>query len=134
MNGMVTINGTDIKEYGATLLAGSYNSLLMPGAQKKYLQNDNRQEDGTSVLVDNPRMAERNATAKFLIKGATQEEFLANYEAFLGAIMVGWVNLYVEDLNATYKLLYASCTSYSHYMLNACLVTITFREPNPTDR
>lgn len=134
MAGIVKINDVDISIYGATLLDGSYNSLLTPGTLKKYLENTSRESDGTQVLVDNPRHAERTISLKFLIKGNSKDDFQTKYNSFINVIMSGWVNLYVSELKTTYRLLYASGSSYAHYMLRACQLTITFREPNPADR
>lgn len=139
----ITINGVVLSAIGATLLSGSYASLLTPAPLKDFVENDDPLKDGTDVIVPGtngeddttiPKVKERDVTLTFLIQGATKSTFLANYSVFVAQLHKGAVTLTVPELNATYHLLYSNSTQFDNYRLNACKLAVKFREPNPANR
>lgn len=129
-----TLNGKPLADLGAVLLAGAYSALMTPAPLKDFLENDDRSKDGTDVLVNNPRKAERDVTLTFLITGNNTTNYLAHYDAFIAELHKGQITLYIGDLNQTFRLLFSNATQFENWRLNACKIAVKFREPNPANR
>lgn len=129
-----TINGKRLADFGATLLAGAYSALMTPAPLKDFIENNDRSKDGTDVLVNNPRKAERDVTLSFLIEGSSKEDYHTHYSTFLSELYKGKILLYVEELDETFRLLYANATQFENWRLHACRIAVKFREPNPANR
>ena len=129
-----TLNGKTLADFGATLLADAYSALMTPAPLKDFLENDDRSKDGTDVLVNNPRKAERDVTLTFLITGNNTTNYLAHYDAFIAELHKGQITLYIGDLNQTFRLLFSNATQFENWRLNACKIAVKFREPNPANR
>ena len=125
-----TLNGKTLADFGATLLADAYSALMTPAPLKDFLENDDRSKDGTDVLVNNPRKAERDVTLTFLITGNNTTNYLAHYDAFIAELHKGQITLYIGDLNQTFS----NATQFENWRLNACKIAVKFREPNPANR
>ena len=130
----ITINGYTLSGLGVTLLDGSYASLLTPAQLKEWVSNDDPRMDGVQYIVPaTPVVKERNVNLYFMVKGATQAEFLSRYNTFIGLLQSGMANISIPDLGATYALKYESCTSFDHFGLTMCKVAVKFIEPHPTN-
>ncbi|MBO7315200.1 MAG: hypothetical protein J6U49_05985 [Alistipes sp.] len=130
----VTLNGTPLADMGVMMLLGAYAALLAPSPMKNYITNDDPTKDGIEVDVAIPKRKDRDVTLTFLVQGKTQADFLNKLDAFLTVLYRGRVELYVPDLSAKYRLLYTSSTQFANYMLNACKLSVKFKEPDPTNR
>lgn len=131
----VTINNTDISEYGAILLAGAYAQLLTPPELKEWVSNDDARKNGTEYIAPTtPVVKERNVNLTFGIKGENEEDFLAKYNAFISVLHSGFIKLYVPKLGRYYHLKFESCTSFEQYSLKACKLAVKFTEPDPTNK
>ena len=128
------INNKDLSYFGASILASSYASLLTPSPLKAFVENADRSQPGTQVLVTNPQIDERDVTITFLIKGEDQADFLSKYNSCIAELYKGSFLLYIDDLSTTYHLLYSNVTQYDNYVLTACKLAVKFREPNPANR
>lgn len=144
LDGLLFINDKDVyKTYGAFLSedrAGdntNYSALLKPASMKKYTAVDFREQDGEKlpdVLL--PRIEPREFDLQFAIFGTSKADFISKYNAFVGMLRSGWLNIRVPELNKTYKVHYVSCTVYNQLTaLDADTVagkfTVKFREPKP---
>ena len=128
----ITINGYILSNLGVTLLEGSYASLLTPPQMKDWVSNDDPRMDGIDYIVpETPVVKERNVNLYFMVKGATQAEFLSRYNTFIGLLQSGMANVSIPDLGETYALKYESCTSFDHFGLTVCKVAVKFTEPQP---
>lgn len=131
----VTLNGTLLSNMGITLLSGAYAALLTPPSMKNYITNDDPTKDGISVDETHiPKRKDRDVTLTFLIKGSDKADFLNKLSTFTEVLYGGSIELYVPDLEAKYRLLYSSSTQFANYMLNACKLSVKFKEPDPTNR
>ncbi|MBO7235183.1 MAG: hypothetical protein J6V05_01160 [Alistipes sp.] len=128
----ITINDSPLSEYGAMMLAGSYNSLLTPPQLKEWVTNIPVDGDGTEYIEPGTSyVKERSVSLIFGIKGETKEDFLDKYQQFIDVLQSGIVDLYVPDLGRHYHLKYEDCTTFDHYSLLACKIAVKFIEPNP---
>lgn len=134
----ITLNSKSLSTYGASLLEGSYISLLTPANIKEWVSNDPVDGDGVDYIVptdteDNidVKVAERNLTLTFLVKGNDEADFLNKYNTLLGVLQRGMVTLYVPDLNRTYTLKYVGCSPFDMFNLLACKLAVKFTEPRP---
>lgn len=128
----IAINGHSLSKLGVTLLEGSYASLLTPPQMKDWVSNDDPRVDGIDYIVPETSVVkERNVTLYFMVKGATQADFLSRYNTFIGLLQKGMANIYIPDLGETYALKYESCTSFDHFGLTVCKVAVKFTEPQP---
>ena len=131
----IKINGALLSSMGATLLADAYGALLTPPGLKTFVENDDPSKPGVDVVVpDNPVVNERDVTLAFLIEGKSSDDFFKNYNKFVSELHKGAVKLEVPGLGLAFHLLYSSCTQYENYWLNACKLSVKFREPNPANR
>ena len=76
---MDKINGIALGQFGATLLAGYLEALMAPTSLKAFIENDDKTQNGTQVLVTDARLAERDVTLSFLLQGNSTAEFTARY-------------------------------------------------------
>lgn len=137
---MITINDIPISSLGVSLEKGSYAALLTPAGLKDFIDNNDPTKDGTEVLTKKAdgtslaRIAERDIQLTFLIIGDDVADFMAKYTNFVAMLHGGDINLYVPELNSTFRLIYRNSTKFDNYRLKACKLAVKFREPNPTIR
>lgn len=128
----VTINGRTLSYWGATLLEGSYASLMTPSEVKDWVTNDNPSANGIEYIVpDTAYVKERNVTLIFHIAGSDKDDFLARYNRFVAVLQEGLLDVYIPDLGRHYFLKYEACTSFDHFGLKMCKLAVRFLEPNP---
>lgn len=136
----VTINGTRLSDMGVSLERGSYAALLLPAPLKNFVENDDPTKDGTQVITEMTtgesvaKIRERDVTLTFLIAGKSMYDFLEKYTAFISLLHKGAVTMYVPDTGLYYHLIYSNSTKFDNYLLNACRLSVKFREPNPANR
>lgn len=138
MEEKITINGNPLSDYGAEMLAGSYNSLLKPAQLKPWVSNEPVNGNGVQYIFPKPGeevfVAERQVDLIFSVIGDTKEAFLENYRNFIALLQSGELNFYIPDLGRHYYLKYENCTSFDHISLLACKVAVKFSEPDPKKR
>ena len=101
LEGLLYINDDDVyKTCGAFLTedkAGdntNYAALLTPPKMKAYTAVSFREQDGEK-LPDKltPAFEARDVTLQFAITGNGKAGFIKNYQAFLGLLKSGWLNV-----------------------------------------
>lgn len=128
----ITINGEALSTYGATLLDGSYISLMTPANLKPWVSNDAVDKDGIDYIQPTvTNVAERSVTLVFQIKGENEADFIAKYNSFVGLLHKGMIVLYVPDLNRSFNLKFEGCTPFDKWMLQSCKLSVKFTEPKP---
>lgn len=130
----ITINNKPLSDYGAEMLAGSYNSLLKPAQLKPWLSNEPVNGNGVKYIIPETGeifVAERQVDLLFSVIGDTKEEFISNYRDFIALLQSGELDFNIPDLGRHYYLKYENCTSFEHIALLACKIAVKFSEPDP---
>ena len=130
----ITINNKPLSDYGAEMLAGSYNSLLKPAQLKPFVSNEPVNGNGVQYIIPGTEeifVAERQVDLIFSVIGDTKEEFISNYRDFIALLQSGMLDFYIPDLGRHYYLKYENCTSFEHIALLACKIAVKFSEPDP---
>lgn len=149
LDGLVTINGTDIwKEFGAFLTEEkkggreNLNAILKASKVKSHVGVDIREHNGTkySAKLD-VRNQERDITLHFAIFAPTVEEWIDRYGKFLELVKQGkdgWLTMRLPTLGLTMRLFYVENTDFKSltYLwkegVQAGRFKVKFREPEPT--
>lgn len=107
MEGKWKINGIDISnEFGAYLKKGSYASMLVYPEAKEYVSEDIREENGSRIHIDMPRVKSRQFTLTFYIIGEPSV-IHTNYERFFAFLHnSGEFTLTLCEHNRNYRLTY----------------------------
>ena len=106
MTGELYINGKDAwLEWGVNMGYSFLDTLDSFPTMKGYVENDSRLEHGKRILLSNPRVASREITLHFTIKGKDETDFRTKRKAFETELISGIVALKVPVLGAdVYKL------------------------------
>lgn len=137
----IALNGVDIEAYGLVALDGTLNALMKRPSYKKAVTNDNAAIDGTMILASPSvrRVDKRSLTIPFFLRSVSlidlQQE-LENLEKILieGKDKTGINEMYVAELDRTYRLYYESMSSYSNFDLEGkTTITLKFMEINPNN-
>lgn len=138
MKGELYINGKDAwTEWGVNMGEGFIDAIDSLAPMKDYIENDSRLEHGKRVLVVNPKVASRDLTLHFTIKGASEADFRSKRKAFEAELYKGSVNINVPVLGTeVYHLIYlGKSVSYGLSRTRAfCTLSAKFEEPNPMNR
>lgn len=138
MTGDLIINGKDAwTEWGVNMGEGFIDAIDAFAPMKDYIENDSRLEHGKRVLISNPRVASRELTLHFTIKGNNEADYRAKRRAFEAELQKVKIDVKVPVLGEeVYHLIYLG-KSVS-YALSRSRVFSTmsskFEEPNPTNR
>lgn len=138
MTGELFINGKDAwTEWGVNMGEDFLDVIDAFVPMKEYIGNDSRLEHGKRVLVTAPRLASREITLHFTIKGDSESDYRTKRKAFEVELQKGKVEVTVPKLNdEVYHLVYLG-KSVS-YALNRtrtfAAVSAKFEEPDPSDR
>ncbi|PXV62615.1 hypothetical protein CLV62_1182 [Dysgonomonas alginatilytica] len=128
------INGKDAWEtWGVFLEENSERAFLLPANNKEFVSNKNRSEHGKRVLVNNPRLDERDVQLVFCIFANSEDDFLEKYESFVAELNSGWVQMKVIKVKKVYNFTTTSFLDLGYYDDKGKL-SVKFNEPNPDDR
>ena len=138
MTGDLYINGQDAyTTWGVNMGEGFLDAIDGFLSMKSFIENDSRMEHGKRMILSNPKVASREITLHFTLKGDSQEDYRAKRNAFEEELYKGSVNVRVPVLGEqVYKLVYLG-KSVSYGMNTArtlCTISAKFDEPNPMDR
>ncbi|KAA6311015.1 hypothetical protein EZS27_037781 [termite gut metagenome] len=144
LTGLLYINSQDVYAgYGAFLCENkkgehaNYSALLKPPAMKPYTAVNFREQDGEKLPQTlTPAFESREVTLQFAIHATTKANFIQKYMSFIQLLKSGWLQIYLPELNKTYRMYYVSCTEYTQLTpLDAEPVVgrfgVKFREPVP---
>lgn len=138
MTGELFINGKDAwNVWGVNMGDGFPSAIDAFVPMKGYIENEERSQNGKSVILSLRRVASREITLKFTIKGDSPSDFFAKRKAFEQVLQSGYVNVNVPELGSQiYHLVYLG-KNVSYAMNRArtfCTVSAKFEEPDPTNR
>lgn len=138
MTGELYVNGKDAwTEWGVNMGEGFIDAIDAFAPMKEYIENDSRLEHGKRVLVSNPRVASRELTLHFTIKGNSEADYRVKRKAFEAELQKVKVDINVPVLGEDiYHLIYLG-KSVSYALSRSRIfstMSSKFEEPNPTDR
>lgn len=127
------INGKDAWEtWGVFLEENSERALLIPANNKEFISNKNRSENGKRIIVDSPRLDERDVQLVFCIIAETKDSFLDKYQSFVDELNSGWVELKVAAVKRVYHLVTVGFFDLGYYDEKGKL-SVKFNDPNPSN-
>lgn len=137
MKGDLLINGKDAFDtWGVNMGDNFLNVLLTPPPVKQYCENKSRLEDGKRVILGNKKEDERDMTLTFTIQGASQNDYISKYRAFMIEMSSGLVSINVPALGAdVYHVYYKNAVSYAMNIERTfSKISMKVCEPNPAER
>lgn len=148
LNGLLTINGTDIYEQFGAFLAETaqdehknYDALLQMPSLKKQAEVSISEEDGVRMA---PKLVQtfepRDITLTFAIEAQSDEAFLRRYLSFVQFLKTGndgWLDVHLSDLDMTFRVYLKGAGDYSQLTpfgsaSVVALFKVQLREPQPT--
>lgn len=138
MKGELFINGLDAWEtWGVNIGKGFLDAIDGFLPMKGFIENESRLEHGKRVICAEPRVASRDLTLRFTIKGESESDFRAKKKAFEMEMYKGKIEVVIPSLgDDIYKLTYSGkSVSYAMNVTRTfCTISAKFEEPNPKDR
>ena len=138
MKGDLFINGKDAWETWGVNMGNDFLDAIDGFApMKDYIENESRLEDGKRIVKMTPKVASRDVTLHFTIKGNSQQDYRSKRVAFEEELRAGFIDVNVPVLGAqVYHLIYlGKSVSYAMNIARTfSTISAKFEEPNPTDR
>ena len=102
---------------------------------KEFIENKSRLEQGKRVIINNPKVDEREITLSFTIEGNSQSDYQAKKKAFFEELYKGAVDIQVPaNSNEIYHLIYLGKSVTYAQSLDRTFgkISAKFNEPNPS--
>lgn len=104
---------------------------------KEFIENKSRMEHGKRVIINNPKLDEREITLSFTIEGNSQSDYQAKKKAFFEELYKGSVDIRIPANSIDiYHLIYlGKSITYAQNLsriFGKC--SMRFCEPNPANR
>lgn len=123
--------------WGVRMGDGFLNIIGAAVPLKEFIENKSRLEHGKRVIINNPRVDEREITLSFTIEGSSQSDYQAKKKAFFEELYKGAVDIQVPDNSSEiYHLVYSGKSVTYAQSLDRTFgkVSAKFCEPNPVNR
>lgn len=116
MKGACIIDGVDIDDYGMFILrGGDYDFLSFPD-RKPPLTEDWYEHNGVDADLSEIYFQAKSVTMSFYIKAETGTQLVSNWARFRAVVTrSGYREVYIRDLDRTFRLRYVSCPEYEHH-------------------
>lgn len=104
---------------------------------KEFIENKSRLEHGKRVIINDPKIDEREITLSFTIEGNSQSDYQAKKKAFFEELYKGVVDIQVPaNSNEIYHLIYLGKGVVYAQSLDQTFgkISAKFNEPNPANR
>ena len=132
------INGENAyTTWGVRMGDGFLDVLGASSPMKEFIENKSRLEHGKRVIINNPKVDEREITLSFTIEGNSQSDYQAKKKAFFEELYKGVVDIQVPaNSNEIYHLIYLGKSVAYAQSLNRTFgkISAKFNEPNPANR
>ena len=102
------INGENAyTTWGVRMGEGFLDVIGASAPMKDFIENKSRLEHGKRVIINNPKVDEREITLSFTIEGNSQSDYQAKKKAFFDELYNGVVDIQVPaNSNEIYHLIY----------------------------
>lgn len=104
---------------------------------KEFIENKSRLEHGKRVIINNPKIDEREITLSFTLEGSSQADYQAKKKAFFEELYKGKIDIQVPaNSDEVYHLVYLGKNIAYAQGLDRTFGKISgkFSEPNPALR
>lgn len=123
--------------WGVRMSDGFLDSLGASAPMKEFIENKSRLEHGKRVIINDPKIDEREITLSFTIEGSSQSDYQSKKKTFFDELYKGAVNIQVPaNSSEVYHLIYTgkSVTYAQSIDRTFGKISSKFSEPNPTNR
>ena len=132
------INGENAyTTWGVRMGEGFLDVLGASSPMKEFIENKSRLEHGKRVIINDPKIDEREITLSFTIEGNSQSDYQAKKKAFFEELYKGVVDIQVPaNSNEIYHLIYlGKSVAYAQSLDHTFgKISAKFNEPNPANR
>ena len=123
--------------WGVRMGEGFLDVLGASSPMKEFIENKSRLEHGKRVIINDPKIDERELTLSFTIEGNSQSDYQAKKKAFFEELYKGVVDIQVPaNSNEIYHLIYLGKSVAYAQSLDQTFgkISAKFNEPNPANR
>lgn len=123
--------------WGVRMGEGFLDVLGASSPMKEFIENKSRLEHGKRIIVNNPKVDEREITLSFTIEGSSQSDYQSKKKAFFDELYKGKVDIQVPaNGSEIYHLIYTGkSVTYAQSLDRAFgKISSKFSEPNPANR
>ncbi len=123
--------------WGVRMGEGFLDVLGASSPMKEFIENKSRLEHGKRVIINDPKIDEREITLSFTIEGNSQSDYQAKKKAFFEELYKGVVDIQVPaNSNEIYHLIYlGKSVAYAQNLGRTFgKISAKFNEPNPANR
>ena len=132
------INGKDAYTFWGVRMGEGFLDVIGASAPTKdFIENKSRLEHGKRVIINDPKVDEREITLSFTIEGSSQSDYQSKRKAFFDELYKGKVDIQVPaNSNDIYHLIYLGKSITYAQSLDRTFGKISskFCEPNPALR
>lgn len=121
--------------WGVRMGEGFLDVLGASSPMKEFIENKSRLEHGKRVIINDPKIDEREITLSFTIEGNSQSDCQAKKKAFFEELYKGVVDIQVPaNSNEIYHLIYlGKSVAYAQSLDHTFgKISAKFNEPNPS--
>lgn len=121
--------------WGVRMGEGFLDVLGASSPMKEFIENKSRLEHGKRVIINDPKIDEREITLSFTIEGNSQSDYQAKKKAFFEELYKGVVDIQVPaNSNEIYHLIYlGKSVAYAQSLDQTFRKNFSqFNEPNPS--
>lgn len=123
--------------WGVRMGESFLDTLGASAPMKEFIENKSRLEHGKRVIINNPKVDEREITLSFTIEGNSPSDYQTKKKAFFDELYKGVVDIQVPaNSDEVYHLVYLgkSITYGQNIERTFGKVSNRFCEPNPANR
>ena len=123
--------------WGVRMGEGFLDVLGASSPMKEFIENKSRLEHGKRVIINDPKIDEREITLSFTIEGNSQSDYQAKKKDFFEELYKGVVDIQVPaNSNEIYHLIYlGKSVAYAQSLDHTFgKISAKFNEPNPANR
>ena len=137
MNELLINDENAYTTWGVRRGEGVLDAIGASAPMKDFIENKSRLEHGKRVIINNPKVDEREITLSFTIEGNSQSDYQAKKKAFFEELYKGVVDIQVPaNSNEIYHLIYLGKSVAYAQSLDQTFgkISAKFNEPNPANR
>ncbi|WP_330940868.1 hypothetical protein [Bacteroides sp. MSB163] len=123
--------------WGVRMGEGFLDVIGASAPMKDFIENKSRLEHGKRVIINDPKVDEREITLSFTIEGSSQSDYQSKKKAFFDELYKGKVDIQVPaNGSEIYRLIYTGKSVTYAQSLDRTFGKISskFSEPNPVNR